>query len=74
MLQQMIVALVVPVALAYVVWSFLTMHRRQRVLDWLSARGIARAAAAAHRARLATPGCSNCAGGASEQTPRSARR
>lgn len=65
MLQQLIVALMVAFALGYVVWSFLTMHRRQRILDWLSAHGIARSAAAAHRARLAAPGCSHCAGGTS---------
>ena len=65
MMQQLIVAPIVVLALGYVVWSFLTMHRRQGILDWLSAHGIARSAAAAHRARLATPGCSNCAGGTS---------
>lgn len=64
MLQQLIVALIVLLAMGYLTWTFLSMSRRQRVLDWLAARGIARGAAAAHRARLATPGCSNCAGGA----------
>jgi hypothetical protein len=68
MLQQIVIALIVLAAACYVVWTFLTMARRQRLLDWLAARGVARRAAAAHRARLATPGCSNCAGGA-ERTP-----
>jgi hypothetical protein len=61
MLQQLLIALIVLAAGGYVVWSFLPMLRRQRLLDAFAARGILRAAAARHRARLATPGCSNCA-------------
>jgi hypothetical protein len=37
------------------------MSRRQWLLDHLASRGIAVRAAAAHRKRLATPGCGNCA-------------
>ena len=61
MLQQIIIALLVLMAAGYVVWTFMTMSRRQRLLDWLAAYGVARGAAARHRARLATPGCGNCA-------------
>lgn len=60
MLQQIIIALLVLLAVAYVVWSFMPMQRRQRLLDALAAHGIAARAAAAHRKRLATPGCGNC--------------
>jgi hypothetical protein len=61
MLQQVIIALIVLGAACYVVWSFLPMSRRQSLLDTLAARGIAAGAAAAHRKRLTTAGCGNCA-------------
>jgi hypothetical protein len=70
MLQQVFIALIVMAAAAYVVWTFLPMATRQRWLDRLAARGIAARAAAAHRRRLATPGCSNCAGAGDELKPR----
>ncbi|MGA8707178.1 MAG: hypothetical protein WB646_09340 [Steroidobacteraceae bacterium] len=60
MLQQSVIALIVLTATSYVVWAFMTMSRRQRLLDWLAAHGVARRAATAHRARLATPGCGSC--------------
>jgi hypothetical protein len=60
MLQHLIIALVVLFAGVYVVWSFMPMQRRQWLLDILAARGLAMRAAAAHRKRLATPGCGNC--------------
>jgi hypothetical protein len=60
MLQQIIIAVLVLIAGSYVVWSFMPMGRRQRLLDALAARGVAARAAAAHRKRLATPGCGNC--------------
>jgi hypothetical protein len=60
MWQQIIIVLVVLFASGYVVWTFLPMMRRQRLLDALAARGVLVRAAAQHRARLATPGCSNC--------------
>ncbi len=69
MWQQVIIALLVMVAAAYVVWTFLPMMRRQRVLDALAAYGVLAGAAARHRARLATPGCSNCAA-AGEHAPK----
>jgi hypothetical protein len=61
MWQQFIIALLVVLAAGYVAWTFLPMARRQRLLDALAARGLLVRAAASHRARLATPGCSNCA-------------
>jgi hypothetical protein len=61
MLQQLIIALLVIFAGSYVVWSFMSMRRRQWLLDGLAARGIAVRAASEHRKRLATPGCGNCA-------------
>jgi hypothetical protein len=61
MWQQIIITLLVAFAAGYVVWTFLPMMRRQRLLDALAAHGVLVRAAAQHRARLATPGCSNCA-------------
>ncbi len=61
MLQRLIIAILVGAAALYVVWSFLPMQRRQRLLDALAARGLLLRAAARHRARLAAPGCGNCA-------------
>jgi hypothetical protein len=69
MWQQLIIALLVVAAAGYVVWTFLPMTRRQRLLDALAARGLLVRAAARHRARLATPGCSNCAA-AGEHAPK----
>ena len=60
MWQQIIMALLVLSAGGYVVWTFLSMARRQRLLDALAGHGVLVQAAARHRARLATPGCSNC--------------
>jgi hypothetical protein len=59
--QQVIIALLVVSAAGYVVWTFLPMMRRQRLLDALAAKGVLLRAAARHRARLSTPGCGNCA-------------
>jgi hypothetical protein len=67
MWQQLIIALLVVSAAGYVVWTFLPMMRRQRLLDALAAHGVLAGAAARHRARLATPGCGNCAA-SSEQS------
>jgi len=64
LLQQFIIAVLVLGAACYVVWTFMPMGRRQRLLDALAARGVATRAAAAHRRRLATPGCGNCAANA----------
>jgi len=61
MLQQLIIAVLVLCAAGYVAWSFMPMSRRQRLLDLLAARGIATRWADAHRQRLGTPGCGNCA-------------
>lgn len=60
MLQAAIIAMLVGAAALYVVWSFLALRHRQRLLDALAARGLLVRAAARHRARLATPGCGNC--------------
>jgi hypothetical protein len=70
MLQQLIIAGLVLLAAAYVVWSFMPMSRRQWLLDHLAARGIAAHAAAAHRKRLATPGCGNCAASGDHVEPK----
>jgi hypothetical protein len=61
MWQQIIMALLVLSASGYVVWTFLSMTRRQRLLDALAGHGVLVQAAARHRARLVIPGCSNCA-------------
>jgi hypothetical protein len=61
MLQQLIIAALVLFAGGYVVWSFMPMGARQRLLDALAARGVLVRAAAEHRKRLAAPGCGNCA-------------
>lgn len=66
MLQQAIIVLLVLAAAIYVAWTFMSMSRRQRVLDALASHGVLVRAAANHRARLATPGCSNCAAGESD--------
>lgn len=73
MLQQLIIGLLVLCAACYIVWTFMPMSRRQWLLDALAARGIAIAAAAAHRRRLAAPGCGNCST-AGEQVREQARR
>ncbi len=57
MWQQLVMALLVVAAAGYVVWTFLPMMRRQRLLDALAAHGLLTRTAARHRARLATPGC-----------------
>jgi hypothetical protein len=72
MWQQIIIALLVVIAAGYVVWTFLPMMRRQRLLDALAAHGVLVRAAAQHRSRLATPGCSNCAS-AGEHAPKTAK-
>ena len=69
MWQQIMIALLVVFAAGYVLWTFLPMMRRQRLLDALAARGVLVRAAAQHRARLAMPGCSNCAA-AGEHAPK----
>lgn len=71
MLQQVIIAVLVLCAGGYVVWSFMPMLRRQGLLDALAARGLAVRAAAAHRKRLATPGCGNCAAAGEHEKPKS---
>ncbi len=71
MLQQVIIAVLVLCAGGYVVWSFMPMQRRQGLLDALAARGLAVRAAAAHRKRLATPGCGNCAAAGEHEKPKS---
>jgi hypothetical protein len=63
MLQWIVIAAAVPFATGYVVWTFLPVARRQKLLDLLAAHGWLTAAAARHRARLATPGCGNCSPG-----------
>lgn len=72
MLQQVIIAILVLCAAGYVAWSFMPMARRQQLLDLLAARGIGRSWAEAHRKRLATPGCGNCA--AAAEHPKAPRR
>jgi hypothetical protein len=63
MWQPLIVALLVSFAVGYVIWTFMSMRARQRLLDAFAARGMWVKAAAQHRARLATPGCGNCSAG-----------
>jgi hypothetical protein len=67
MLQQALIGLLVLAAAGYVTWTFLSMTARQRLLDALAGRGLLVAVARSHRARLSTPGCSNCA--AADQPP-----
>jgi len=61
MWQQCMMALLVAFAAGYVVWTFLSLGARQRLLDVMAARGVLVGFAARHRARLALPGCSHCA-------------
>jgi hypothetical protein len=61
MLQQIIIAILILFAAGYVAWSFMPMTRRQWLLDLLAERGVGRDWAEAHRKRLGTPGCGNCA-------------
>jgi hypothetical protein len=61
MLQQVIISIVVIGAASYVAWTFLSMTARQSLLDRLAGLGLFANAARRHRARLSTPGCSNCA-------------
>jgi hypothetical protein len=63
MWQQVVIGVAVVFAAGYVVWTFLSMRMRQRLLDVLAARGIMSRYAAAHRDRLKLPGCSNCSAG-----------
>jgi hypothetical protein len=67
--QQLVIALLVVAAAGYVVWTFLPMTRRQQLLDALAAHGVLVRAAAQHRARLATPGCGNCAAAGEHAAP-----
>jgi len=60
MWQQAIIVLLVAMAAGYVTWTFLSLRARQRLLEALAARGVLKGFAVRHRARLATPGCSNC--------------
>ena len=60
MVQWIVMVAVVLFAAGYVVWTFLPLRRRQVLLDGLAARGLMKAAAARHRAQMATPGCSHC--------------
>ena len=60
MLQWIVMATVVLFAAGYVVWTFLPLRRRQGLLDALASHGVLKAAAARHRAQMATPGCSHC--------------
>jgi hypothetical protein len=68
MWQSLIIALLVSFAACYVIWTFMSMRARQRLLDALAARGVLVRAAARHRARLATPGCGNCSAAADHST------
>ncbi len=60
MLQWIVMVAVVLSAAGYVVWTFLPLRQRQALLDALAGRGLMKAAAARHRAQMATPGCSHC--------------
>jgi hypothetical protein len=64
MWQQAIIALAVLVAAGYVAWTFMSLRARQRLLDRLAARGLLVDMARRHRARMGTPGCSNCSAAA----------
>jgi hypothetical protein len=63
MAQQLTITITVTVALAtdYVIWSFMSLRMRQRLLDARAARGMLAATAVRHRVRLAMPGCGSCA-------------
>lgn len=60
MWQQILMGLLVLAAGAYVVWTFLPMLSRQRLLDALAGKGLLVDLSRRHRARLSAPGCSNC--------------
>jgi hypothetical protein len=70
MMQQLIIALAVGIAAAYLVWTFSPMPRRQRWLDHLASRGVLVRTAARHRARLGAAGCGNCAAAATHRVRR----
>jgi hypothetical protein len=70
MMQPLIIALAVAVSVAYLIWSFSPLSRRQRWLDALAAHGLLVRAAARHRARLGAPGCANCAAAGSHPVRR----
>jgi hypothetical protein len=61
MWQQVLVAGGVLAATLYVVWTFMTLRARQRLLDAVAARGFCVTWAARHRERLGTGGCGRCA-------------
>ena len=69
MWQQLIIVACVLIATVYVVWSFMPMLRRQRVLDALAGHGLLVHTAAKHRARLAAPGCGNCSAAETHRRP-----
>jgi hypothetical protein len=60
MLQQITIAMLVLAAAGYCLWTFMPMQRRQRLLDALASHGVLVQAAARHRRRMVTPGCSSC--------------
>jgi hypothetical protein len=60
MWQQVVIVLAVLGAAGYVIWTFLSMPARQRLLDTLAARRCMVGLASRHRARMSAPGCSNC--------------
>ncbi len=60
MLQWIVMVAVVLFAAGYVVWTFLPLRQRQGLLDALASHGVLKAAAARHRAQMATPGCGHC--------------
>ncbi len=59
-MQQTLIVVLVAAAGGYVVWSFLSIARRQQLLDALAARGLLREVAARHRAVPGASGCGNC--------------
>ncbi|HXN11066.1 MAG TPA: hypothetical protein VN859_07465 [Steroidobacteraceae bacterium] len=69
-MQQFVIALAVAVSVAYLVWSFSSLSRRQRWLDALAGRGLLVQVAARHRARLGAPGCGNCSAAGTHQVRR----
>jgi hypothetical protein len=60
MWQTALIAIAVTVATGYVIWSFLSLVRRQWLLDAFASHGLLTQWASRHRAKLALPGCAAC--------------
>jgi hypothetical protein len=69
-MQQFVIALALIASVAYLVWTFSSLSRRQRWLDALAGHGLLVRTAQRHRARLGAAGCGNCAAAGTHQVRR----